>query len=264
MTSPKRARVRDHLLELVDSLDQGDALPSERRLCAELDVSRPTLRAAVDELVRDGLLTRRQGQGVFVARPKIAQPLLPDADAPGVTPVEGTWASRTVDFTRIAAGTRIGRRLRLAPTSTVLRITRLRLVDGEPMCVEVLHVPESVAPGLTARDLELNSFYALLEQRYAVGVAEAVQTIEPTVTDEAEAELLDVPAYFPALLFERVTEDERGTVVEYTRSVYRGDRYKIVSQLSLARDRGRGRVLAGRLATAGPGPDARSADPFLG
>ncbi|MER8188089.1 GntR family transcriptional regulator [Kitasatospora sp. NPDC094015] len=262
-TSAKRNRIRDHLLDLVETLANGDAIPSERRLCTDLDVSRPTLRAVVDDLVRDGLLVRRQGQGVFVAQPKIAQTLTPgEGPVPRTAGAAGTWTSRTVDFARISAGARVGRRLRLAPASPVLRITRLRLVDGQPMSVETLYVPESAVPGLTARDLEENSFYDLLERRYGIGVTEAVQTIEPTVTDEQEAELLDVPAHFPALLFERVTEDERGTVVEFTRSVYRGDRYRIVSRLSLAGG-GQGRVLSGGWATAGPGPDALPADPFL-
>jgi GntR family transcriptional regulator len=262
----KRERIRDHLLDLIEPLEHGSAIPSERRLCADLGVSRPTLRGAVDDLVRDGRLERRHGQGVFVARPKIAQDLAQTAPARhAVAGVDGVWSSRTVDFRTISAGARVGRRLRLAPAEPVLRITRLRLVDAAPMSVDTLFLPKGLVPGLTAEDLERHSFYALLESRYGIGVSEAVQTIEPTVTDEDEAALLEVPVHFPALLFERATEDESGRVVEFAHSVYRGDRYRIVSRLSLSEDRRQGRVLSGAWATAASGPGVRTlpADPYF-
>ena len=286
----KRDRIREYLLDLVETGEPGDPIPSERQLCAALDVSRPTLRAVVEELVRDGLLVKRHGQGMFIAQPKIAQDLAQSAPVrpggagdlgglsglgglggpgssggsgiAGVSGVSGVWSSRTVDFTRISAGARVGRRLRLAPSAAVLRVVRLRLVDGEPMSLDTLYLPEELVPGLTARDLETHSFYDLLESRYGIGVMSAVQTIEPTVTDEEEAALLGVPAHFPALLFERVTEDTDRRVVEFAHAVYRGDRYRVVSHLSLQRDRSRGRVLAGAWATAG-GDGELPADPFF-
>lgn len=259
----KRDRIREYLLDLVETGEPGQAIPSERQLCAELDVSRPTLRAVVEELVRDGLLVKRHGQGMFVAQPKIAQDLAQTGrNRHTVSGVAGAWSSRTVDFTRVSAGARVGRRLRLAPSAPVLRVVRLRLVDGEPMSLDTLYLPEALVPGLTARDLEQHSFYELLESRYGIGVTSAVQTIEPTVTDEEEAGLLGVPAHFPALLFERVTEDGDGRVVEFAHAVYRGDRYRIVSHLALKRDRSQGRVLAGAWATAG-GDGELPADPYF-
>ncbi|MEY9934356.1 GntR family transcriptional regulator [Catenulispora sp. GP43] len=264
----KRDRVRDHLLDLVETAEPGQAIPSERQLCAQLSVSRPTVRAVAEDLVRDGLLVKRHGQGMFVARPKIAQNLAPAPQNPhtahAVAGVTGTWSSRTVSFTAISAGARVGRRLRLAPSAPVLRVVRLRLVDGEPMSVDTLYLPERLVPGITARDLEENSFYELLETRYGIGVTDAVQTIEPTVTDEEEAGLLGVPVHFPALLFERVTEDADGRVVEFAHSVYRGDRYRVVSRLSLAKSRGGGRVLAGQWATGtGDAGAGMPADPYF-
>src|SRR5262249_21472340 len=173
---------------------------------------------------------------------------------------DGVWTSRTVDFTRINAGARIGRRLRLSPGAPVLRITRLRLVDGSPMSVDTVCVPEVLVPRLTAEDLEKHSFYQLLASRYGIEVDEAVQSIEPTVTDETESALLDVPLHFPALLFERTTTDAAGTVVEFTHAVYRGDRYRILTKLKLS-DRHR----PGAWATSAnvPGADTIITDPYF-
>ena len=105
------------------------------------------------------------------------------------------------------------------------------------MAIETLHVREALVPGLSARDLERQSFYELLLGRYGVDVVGGLQTIEPTVTNETESEALGVPLHSPAFLFERTTRSSTGEIVEYVRSIYRGDRYKLVTELN----RGSGR-----------------------
>jgi GntR family transcriptional regulator len=250
VSSTKRDRVRAHVLDLIEEGTPGSPIPSERQLCEQLGVSRPTLRSVVDELVRDGALVRRQGKGVFVARAKITQSLAQLGGAGSHIPaaVDGAWASRTLAFEIVPAGARVGRRLHLAPQDEIVRVHRLRLVDGEPVCVETVHLPRRFVPDLAADDLEGVSLYALLRRRFGLALARAVQIIEPTVADEQEAALLGVPAYSPALLFERTTHDARGRAVEFTHSIYRGDRYRIVSTLELDDDArpGRQSVLAGQ------------------
>src|SRR5439155_1718975 len=88
--------------------------------------------------------------------------------------------------------------------------------------VSRLTVRESLFPGLSAVDLEEESFYELLTRRYAIEIVGGEQTVEPTVTDEEESETLGVPLHSPALLFERVTRSPNGEIVEFTVSIYRG------------------------------------------
>jgi GntR family transcriptional regulator len=99
------------------------------------------------------------------------------------------------------------------------------------MAVELLHVRSSLVPGLTAEDLETNSFYDLLATRFDVSIVGGTQTVEPTVTNDEESAALNVPLHSPALLFERVMRSVDGDVVEFTTSIYRGDRYRLVSEL---------------------------------
>jgi GntR family transcriptional regulator len=229
----KQREARDQVLELIESLQVGDSIPPERVLSMQLGVSRLTLRAALGELVREGLLTRRRGAGTFVAEPKVAKEMTitsfsDDMRQRGMMP-----GSRTLEFRTIPAGARLGRILYVSPSEPVLSVKRLRLADGEPMAVELLHVPEALFPGLTAVDLEKSSFYDLLAGRYEIEIVGGTQTVEPTVTNDEESKLLAVPLHSPALLFERVTRAGGGEVVEYTSSTYRGDRYRLVSELGV-------------------------------
>lgn len=228
----KQSDTRERVLELVEQLGVGEAIPSERQLSAEFGVSRLTLRAALDDLVREGYLVRRRGAGTFVSEPKIAQELTmtsftEDMRRRGMTP-----ASRTLELRIVAAGARLGRILHVSPSEPVMVAKRLRLADRETMAMETLHVPERLVPGLTAKELEERSFYELLEDRYGIVIVGGTQTIEPTVTNEEESAALGVPLHSPAFLFERVTHAEDGEIVEFVSSLYRGDRYRLVTDLS--------------------------------
>jgi len=229
----KQRETRERVLELVEPLSVGDAIPSERQLGIDLGVSRLTVRAALDELVREGYLVRRRGAGTFVAEPKVAKGIditsfSDDMRARGLTP-----ESRTLDLHVEMAGARLGRILHVSPSEEIISVKRLRLADGEPMAIELLHTRSSLVPGLTGADLERNSFYDLLADRYGISIVGGTQTVEPTVTNEEESGALGVPLHSPALLFERVTRASTGDIVEFTSSTYRGDRYRIVTEISV-------------------------------
>lgn len=229
----KQRETRERVLELIEPLGVGDAIPSERQLGIDLGVSRLTVRAALDELVREGYLVRRRGAGTFVAEPKVPKGMdvssfSDDMRRRGLVP-----ASRTLDLRSVPAGARLGRMLHVSPAEPVLSIKRLRLADGEPMAIELLNVRASLVPGLTGDDLERSSFYDLLASRYDVEIVGGTQTVEPTVTNDEESVALGVPLHSPALLFERVTRAGTGDVVEFTTSTYRGDRYRLVTELGV-------------------------------
>ncbi len=235
----KQSETRDLVLDLIESMEVGDAIPPERQLSAELGVSRLTLRAALEDLAREGYLVRRRGAGTFVSEPKIAQELTmtsftDDMQRRGLRP-----ASQTLELRVGPAGARLGRLLHVSPSEPVMVARRLRLADGESMAIETLHVREEHVPGLTQKDLEEHSFYELLSDRYGIVITGGHQTIEPTVTDEDESAALGVPLHSPAFRFERITHSETGEIVEFVESIYRGDRYRLVTALSRPRERKR-------------------------
>ena len=247
----KQSETRGRVLDLIERLEVGEAIPSERQLSADLGVSRLTVRAALDELVREGYLLRRRGAGTFVSEPKIAQELTmtsftEDMRRRGLRP-----ESRTLELKVTPAGARLGRFLHLSPSEPIIVAKRLRMADHETMAIETLHVREALVPGLSASDLEQKSFYELLRNRYGIVIAGGTQTIEPTVTNEEESQALGVPLHSPAFLFERFTQSEKGEPVEFVHSIYRGDRYRLVTDLSVMPE-------ARRAAFSTPRGDGRS------
>ena len=126
----KQSTTRLQVLDLIERLGVGNAIPSERQLSADLGVSRLTVRAALDDLAREGYLSRRRGSGTYVQQPKIAQELTmtsfsEDMRRRGMTP-----GSRTLSLERELAGARLGRLLRVSPSEEILVIKRLRLETG--------------------------------------------------------------------------------------------------------------------------------------
>jgi GntR family transcriptional regulator len=111
----KQVLTRQRVLELIDQLQVGEAIPPERRLSSDLGISRLTLRAALDDLVRDGYLERRHGSGTFVSEPKIAQQLTLTSFSEDMRRRGMTAGSRTIELKEAHAGAAVGRALKLSP-----------------------------------------------------------------------------------------------------------------------------------------------------
>src|SRR6266849_6991376 len=108
-TVTKQSEARERVLDLIEQLGIGDAIPSERQLCVDLGVSRLTVRAALDDLVREGYLVRKRGSGTFVSQPKIAQELTMTSFSEEMRRRGMRPGSRTLSLTTTTAGARLGR-----------------------------------------------------------------------------------------------------------------------------------------------------------
>src|SRR3954468_15075552 len=116
----KQSQTREQVLDLIERLTVGEAIPSERQLSADFGVSRLTVRAALDELVREGHLVRRRGAGTFVSEPKIAQELTLTSFTDDMRQHGLHAASRTLEFDIVTAGARLGRLLHVSPSEPIV------------------------------------------------------------------------------------------------------------------------------------------------
>jgi GntR family transcriptional regulator len=226
---PRYFQVKLALQELIGGLDAGASLPPERELAEQLGTSRTTLRKALGELAADGVLRRTQGSGNFVAPPKVVHvrqltSLTDDLKAEGMQP-----SSRVLRSEKVRADKTVAAALETTPGARVHRLSRLRLVDGEPLAIEVAHLPGPL-PRFDARLAEKGSLYATLRDCYGRRVAAVEDTVETALTTPDEADLLEIATGQPLLLLHRTARDEAGRVIEWTRSVYRGDRFRFVAR----------------------------------
>ena len=205
-----------------------EALPPERDLAEEFGVSRITVRKALDTLVGEGLLTRRQGAGTFVAArveknfSKLSS-FSEDMLSRGRRP-ESVWLSRSSGAVTPEESLTLG----LSPGALVYRFNRIRYADGAPMAVEYSTVPGFCLPSELAVE---ESLYEALDKNSSRPVR-ALQRLRAVLFTGERARLLSVGDGSPGLLIERRGFLRDGQVVEFTQSYYRGDAYDFVAELN--------------------------------
>lgn len=229
MKVPKYYRVKGAILALIDDLPVGTALPTEREFAERFDTSRTTVRQAIAELVIEGRLQRTQGRGTFVSQPKLMQvrqatSFSQDLAAEGWSPGSRVLAVSVEAATEDMAGP-----LRVEPGAPVQRVERLRTRGDEVIAHEVAHLP-GVFPGLAEELAERGSLYRTLDEAYGRVVDAVEDSVETTLADPVAADLLGVDTGLPLLLVHRTAWDRDGEPVEWTRSLFRGDRFRFVAR----------------------------------
>jgi GntR family transcriptional regulator len=207
-----------------------DALPSERQMAAELGISRITVRKAIDALTGEGLLVSRQGSGNFVAaQARIDKNFATltsfseDMRSRGHVP-RSEWLKRCAGVVMPDEALKLG----LRPGTQVFRFHRLRFADDNPMAIESATV---VASALRSLDAVQASLYGALEQNGCRPVR-ALQRLRALLLDEEQAKLLRSEPDAAGLLVERVGFGRDGKAIELSQSIYRGDTYDFVAELS--------------------------------
>ena len=209
-------------------LGPDDALPAERQIASDLAVSRITVRKAIDGLVEEGLLIRRQGSGNFV-RARIEKNFAKltsfseDMRSRGRTP-HSEWLKRSEG----AVTPEEALTLRLSPGAPVYRFHRLRFADAAPMCLEYATIAADCLASLEAVGVSL---YEALE---AAGnrPVRALQRLRAILLNAEQAKLLHAHVGDAGLLVERIGFLRDGRAVEFCQSYYRGDTYDFVAELS--------------------------------
>jgi GntR family transcriptional regulator len=217
--------LRQQIVE--DKILSGEALPSERDLCALMGASRVTVRKAIELLIEEGLLSRRQGSGTYVtpriqAQGSYLTSFSEDAAARGET-TSIIWIERSEG----SANAEEAQLLEIDEGVAVVRLSRVRMADGEPLAIENAVVPAEMLPAFDALG---KSLYAALSER-GNRPMRGEQKIRAALAGAYEAELLSIAEGKEILRIERLTRRSDGRPVELTRSAYRGERYEFVSAL---------------------------------
>ncbi len=227
---PLYLQVQQSLRRSVDSgtYQSNEALPPERQIAEELNVSRITVRKAIEGLIQEGLLFSRQGSGTFV-RPRIEKNFAKissfseDMRARGRTPTSA-WIGKTQGLVSPAEALA----LNLSPGTPVYRFHRLRYADNLPMLVEYATIVAEFLPSLDSVE---NSLYETLNESGHRPVR-ALQRLRALLLDEKKAKLLHAKIGDAGLLVERIGFLRDGRAVEFCQSYFRGDAYDFIAELS--------------------------------
>jgi GntR family transcriptional regulator len=214
----------------------GHLIPSEADLIAQYGVSRTTVRQALGELVIDGILQREQGLGTFVAEPKFEHALTAGTSFTFDILQKGHQPGGITLFAEeVIPSAKVATKLQLRTPATVIRLERIRTVDGEPVGLHAVNIVRHFVPGMEIEDLKKENFslYQMLEEKLEFPMKEAIETIEAGVADERKSRLLGIHIGSPILIIERITYLANGSPFEYADMVYRAERYKSVIRLHM-------------------------------
>jgi GntR family transcriptional regulator len=212
------------------SRSERTALPSENELVAEFKVSRVTVRQALDELHRKGLIYREKGRGSYGRAQHIGGITGFGSFTSEVENVGSKPSSRFIEFVKVVslpAG--MTRHLAKAPPGNggYYCLTRVRCVDARPVAYEETYLDIEVYPGIKRDDVENASLYATMRRLWGYEPAWADAAIEPGVADESIAKHLGIKVGAPVVVAWRVTSSEHDEILEYVRAIYRGDGFAL-------------------------------------
>lgn len=208
-------------------LKENEKLPTEKELCDQYNISRATVRQALRELEIEDYIYKIQGKGTFVSPKRYQQDLLKfysftdEMKKLGKTPT-----SKVLEFDITTPNKKIAKTLSITTNEKVYRFTRLRLADNEPMMLETSYIPYELFKGITKEDLENRPLYTILIEEFNTSFSKAEEMFRPTLMEDDEADKLHYIEGGPAILLERITYNNNEKIIEYTKSVARGDKFK--------------------------------------
>ena len=218
--------LEDWILRNLDAgiLSPGNRLPSENELSEQLNVSSITVKRALDELRRQGLIRRIQGRGSFVSPQKMVLPLPRLFSLTEFTREFGMSPTRhTIEISETAAPPKVARQLALFGNQRVVKLMRQLLMDENPIALDTSYLPLHIFPNLLTKYNDQVGLYATLEENYQLEIIKAIDIFEPVLINPIESKMLETPVGSLGIALYRTGFGKADVPLEYTRSVFRGD-----------------------------------------
>ena len=223
---PRYAQIKDALRSRI--LDGTYAplgqVPSEHALCAQFGVSRITVRQALGDLQKEGLLYKIHGKGTFVSKPKAVQDVTAlQGFAEAMSSMGHEIVNQLRAFRLVPADRLTAEHLRLDEGTPVTEIHRVRFLNREPISLELTWLPEPLGAQLAQADLAARDIFLVLENDCGVSLGHAEIAIDAIVADAAIVDTLHCDEGSPVLHVERTTHDTAGRPIDYEHLYFRGD-----------------------------------------
>ena len=235
MGVPLHKKIQKDLLDKIKSGEyaENETIPTEMELSAFYNVSRPTVRQAVQSLVNEGYLEKRKKRGTVVKKPKIQQEFThviesfdSEMNRKGILP-----KTKILTFTRVKANEEVAENLNLKQGDEVYKLIRLRFAEEKPIVLVTSYIPCRLFPDLQTIDFTSNLLYTIFEE-LGHPIRSVSRKLEVIKADETASDLLDVAEDDPLFYFHTQGFSDDRLPVEYSISKYRGDTNYFVFELS--------------------------------
>lgn len=227
---PLHYQLKTIIQEMIENeeLKPGDMLPSEREICEIQGVSKMTVNKAIMSLVSEGILYRIQGKGTFVANPKKNQEIYKLKGFSEEMEEKGFNTKTKILHFKVKKATKKDKTILNMPENEdkVIELERLRICENDPIAIETVWLPLYLFKDMTSDMIDGKSLYKIFKEKYNYFPQKAKQTIEPTILNDYECRLLNQDENALALIFRRVTYIKDEIPIEYTKAIYRSDKYK--------------------------------------
>jgi GntR family transcriptional regulator len=202
-------------------------MPSEHELCARFGVSRITVRQALGDLQKEGLVFRLHGKGTFVSKPKAFQNVTSlQGFAEAMSSMGYEIANQLRSFRPVKADRHLASRLRVPEGAPLVEIHRVRLLNREPISLELTWVDEAIGKRLANADLATRDIFSILENDCAIPLGHADVAIDAILAADDIVQALRVEPGSPVLRVERLTHDAAGQPIDYEYLYFRGDAFQ--------------------------------------
>jgi len=202
-------------------------------ISTRLRISRMTARQALKALCDMGITYSQKGKGTFVSGIKLEKNFRQVLSFSQEMQSRGSRPkSKVLSFELAPATADVVEALRLPPTEKVVSLRRVRMAGSVPMGIEWSRLPERLCPGLMKIFKPTSSLYKTIGERFGIEIVIADEVVEAGLAGPEEARLLRIKKGTPIFLFTRTSYVQSGSPVEYVKSIYRGDRYKLVNRLT--------------------------------
>jgi GntR family transcriptional regulator len=226
---PLYAQIKDILRSRIldGSYQPHQQMPSESEMIASFNVSRITVRQALNDLQNEGLIFRIHGKGTFVSKPKAFQDLgRLQGFGEAMRQMGYETFSRVLSVKTVTPSPQVAEKLQLPKRARVTELQRVRFLNREPISLDVTYVPTAIGQRLAKEDLAARDVFVILENDYGIALGHAELQIGSTLADDVLATQLKVEEGSPVLFIERTTHTADGTPIDYEHLYYRGDAFQ--------------------------------------
>lgn len=201
-------------------------IPSESELISQYNVSRMTIRLAIEELEKEGYVKKIQGKGTFVKKRKLTQELNTITSWAETMQSQGMLVeTKVLETSELLATEELAEQMNIAPQTKLYSIKRIKSVNSEPIGISHVYVVAAMAPGIINEPMIKQSLYQVMEDKYNIELASASEIVEARAAHKDEAEVLNIQCGEPVITCKRLTSDPFGKTIELSQITSRADMY---------------------------------------